>query len=140
LSSLGGKEPFDRRRLFVERDLVDVCAYLNDKVDILLPPYDSPAQRAMLEECADFGHRGLWSGWSHEVTAPATSRLRQIIQLSTDIDLQIVGCSCRPGTEGTRMQLRTRLTLSHGRRADVGDVPIAENLPRPYACGLYSCP
>jgi ubiquinone/menaquinone biosynthesis C-methylase UbiE len=54
--------------LFAERDLVDVCVYLNDKVDILLPPYDSPAQRAMLEECADFRHRGFWSGWSHEVT------------------------------------------------------------------------
>jgi ubiquinone/menaquinone biosynthesis C-methylase UbiE len=28
--------------LFAERNLVDVCVYLNDKADILLPPYDSP--------------------------------------------------------------------------------------------------
>jgi ubiquinone/menaquinone biosynthesis C-methylase UbiE len=54
--------------LLAERDLVDVCVYLNDKADILLPPYDSPAQRATLEEYADFKHRGLCSGWSREVT------------------------------------------------------------------------
>jgi hypothetical protein len=73
--------------------------------------------------------------------ARATSRLRQMIQLSTDIDLQTVDCSCRPGTENTaRTQLRTRLRLSHGRRAGVGHVLIAENLAHPYACGRYSCP
>ena len=54
--------------LFAERALVDVRVYVNDKADILLPPYDSPAQRAALEECADFKHRGFWSGWSREVT------------------------------------------------------------------------
>jgi hypothetical protein len=32
------------------------------------------------------------------LAARATSRLRQMIQLSNDIDLQIVDCSCRPGT------------------------------------------
>jgi hypothetical protein len=54
--------------LFVERDLVDVCVYLNDKVDILLPPYNSPAQRAALEERTDFKHRDLCSGWTREDT------------------------------------------------------------------------
>jgi SAM-dependent methyltransferase len=54
--------------LFVERGLVDVCVYLNDKVDILLPPYNSPAQRATLEERTDFKHRGLCSGWTREDT------------------------------------------------------------------------
>jgi hypothetical protein len=29
---------------FAERDIVDVCVYLNDRVDIFLPPYNSPAQ------------------------------------------------------------------------------------------------
>jgi ubiquinone/menaquinone biosynthesis C-methylase UbiE len=53
--------------LFAERDLTNVCVYLNDKTDILLPPYDSAAQRAMLEECADFKHRDLWI-WSREDT------------------------------------------------------------------------
>src|SRR5215471_6391526 len=54
--------------LFAERDIVDVCVYLNDKADILLPPYDSPAQRAALEERADFKHRGFCSGWTREDT------------------------------------------------------------------------
>jgi hypothetical protein len=36
------------------------------------------------------------------LAARATSRLRQIIKLSDDIDLQIVECSRRPGTEGRR--------------------------------------
>jgi hypothetical protein len=35
------------------------------------------------------------------LAARATSRLRQMIKLSDEIDLQIVECSCRPGTEGT---------------------------------------
>ena len=53
---------------FAERDLVDVCVYLNDKADILLPPYNSPAERATLEERADFKHRGFCSGWTREDT------------------------------------------------------------------------
>jgi hypothetical protein len=35
------------------------------------------------------------------LAARATSRLSQMIQLSNAIDLQIVDCSCRPGTVGT---------------------------------------
>jgi hypothetical protein len=41
-------------------------------------------------------------GLERMLAARATSRSRQMIQRSTDIDLQIVDCSCRPGTEGTR--------------------------------------
>jgi len=53
--------------LFAERDLVNICVYLNDKADILLPPYDSAAQRAALEERADFKNRDFWI-WSREDT------------------------------------------------------------------------
>ena len=53
--------------LFAERDLVNISVYLNDKADILLPPYDTPAQRAILEERADFKHRDMWI-WSREDT------------------------------------------------------------------------
>ena len=53
--------------LFAGRGLVDICVYLNDKADSLLPPYDSPAQRAMLEERADFKQREFWI-WSLEDT------------------------------------------------------------------------
>ena len=53
--------------LFAERDLVNICVYLNDKADILLPPYDSAVGRAALEERADFKHRDFWI-WSREDT------------------------------------------------------------------------
>jgi ubiquinone/menaquinone biosynthesis C-methylase UbiE len=53
--------------LFAERDLVDVYVYLNDKSDTLLPPYDSIAQRAMLEERSDFENRDFWI-WSYKDT------------------------------------------------------------------------
>jgi hypothetical protein len=47
--------------------LVNICVYLNDKTDILLPPYDTIAQRAALEERADFKDRDFWI-WSREDT------------------------------------------------------------------------
>src|SRR5215467_8217860 len=53
--------------LFAERDLVNICVYLNDKADILLPPYDSAVGRAVLDERADFKHRDFWI-WSREDT------------------------------------------------------------------------
>jgi SAM-dependent methyltransferase len=53
--------------LFAERDLINVCVYLNDKVRVFLPPYDSPEQRAELEERTDRKHRDFWI-WSREDT------------------------------------------------------------------------
>jgi ubiquinone/menaquinone biosynthesis C-methylase UbiE len=49
--------------LFAERDLIDVTVYLNDKANVFLPPYDTPEQRAVLEEVADLKHREFWI-WS----------------------------------------------------------------------------
>ena len=80
-------------------------------------------------------------GLERMLAARATSRLRQLIQLSNDIDLQIVDCSCRPGTGGT-------MACNYGRACgyltidgrDVSDVLIAENLAHPLICGKYSCP
>jgi endonuclease YncB( thermonuclease family) len=48
-------------------------------------------------ELGDHAHCGL----ERMLAARATSRLRQMIQMSNDIDLQIVDCACRPGTAGT---------------------------------------
>ncbi len=53
--------------LFAERNLINVSVYLNDKVHVFLPPYDSPEQRAELEERADRKHRDFWI-WSREDT------------------------------------------------------------------------
>jgi hypothetical protein len=40
---------------------------LNDKAFALLPPYDRPEQRAMLDESADFDAREFWI-WSRDDT------------------------------------------------------------------------
>ena len=53
--------------LFAKRGLVNVCVYMNDKADPLLPPYGTPEQRAALEERADFKQRDFWI-WSREDT------------------------------------------------------------------------
>ena len=72
------------------------------------------------------------------MAARATWRLRQIIRTGDDIDLQLVECSCRPGTEGTRWCNYGRacgyLTVD-GR--DVGDTLIAENLAHPLTAGSF---
>src|SRR5262249_35777045 len=47
--------------------LVDLRVSLNDKTFALLPPYDSPEQRAMLDESADFDVREFWI-WSRDDT------------------------------------------------------------------------
>jgi endonuclease YncB( thermonuclease family) len=81
------------------------------------------------------------SGLERMLAARATSRLRQMIRNSEDIDLQIVDCSCRPGTEGTMACNYKRacgyLTVDG---QDVGDVLIPENLAHPLVCWKYSCP
>jgi endonuclease YncB( thermonuclease family) len=97
---------------------------------IRLVGFDAP-------ELGDHAHCGL----ERMLAARATSRLRQMIQNSDDIDLQIVDCSCRPGTQGTMACNYRRacgyLTIDG---QDVGDVLIAENLAHPLMCGKYSCP
>src|SRR5215471_11349843 len=49
--------------LFAERGLIEVRVHLNDKANAFLPPYDSPEQRAVLEERTDFKQRDFWI-WS----------------------------------------------------------------------------
>jgi endonuclease YncB( thermonuclease family) len=90
-------------------------------------------------DAPELGEHGR-CGLERMLAAHATSRLRQKIQMSSDIDLQIVDCSCRPGTAGTMACNYRRacgyLTIDG---QDVGDVLI-ENLAHPLMCGKYSCP
>jgi endonuclease YncB( thermonuclease family) len=94
---------------------------LASKRRIRLVGFDAP-------ELGEHAHCGL----ERMLAARATSRLRQMIQLSTDIDLQIVDCACRPGTQGT-------MACNYGRACgyltvdgqDVSDTLIAENLAHP---------
>jgi endonuclease YncB( thermonuclease family) len=74
----------------------DIHVVDGDTIDALgkrirLVGFDAP-------ELGDHGHCGL----ERMLAARATSRLRQMIQVSNDIDLQIVACACRPGTEGRK--------------------------------------
>jgi SAM-dependent methyltransferase len=49
--------------LFAARGLVDIRVWQNDKTNLVVPPYDRPEERAMLEERADFIGREFWI-WS----------------------------------------------------------------------------
>jgi len=65
-------------------------------------------------------------GLERMLAARATSRLRQLVRTGGDLDLKLIPCSCRPGTEGT-------MACNYGRACgvltvegeDVGDVLMA---------------
>jgi endonuclease YncB( thermonuclease family) len=97
---------------------------------IRLVGFDAP-------EMGSHAHCGI----ERMLAARAASRLRQLIRTAEDIDLQVVPCSCKPGTEGTRW-------CNYGRACgyltidgqDAGDVLVAEKLAHPLVCGEFSCP
>ena len=69
------------------------------------------------------------------LAARATSRLRALVA-GGGLDLQIVRCSCRPGTEGTqRCNYGRACGVLKARGRDVGATLITEGLARPYVCG-----
>lgn len=75
-----------------------------------------------------------------DLGAMASARLAAIVA-GGRLDLELVRCSCRAGTEGTSRCNRGRrcgVLKAHGR--DIGAVLIAESLARPFRCGLRSCP
>ena len=49
--------------MFTARRLEHISVHLNDKTDVFIPPYDTPAQRAMLAEGGDMSQRDFWI-WS----------------------------------------------------------------------------
>jgi hypothetical protein len=53
--------------LFAAHGLVDVRVYLNDKTSPLIPPYETPEQRTMMEENSDLDSREFWR-WSRSDT------------------------------------------------------------------------
>lgn len=75
-----------------------------------------------------------------ELGGRATRRLRDIVR-SSKMDLQIVTCACRHGTEGTQ-------SCNYGRKCgkltangrDVGDILISEGLAVKYECTGQTCP
>jgi endonuclease YncB( thermonuclease family) len=75
-----------------------------------------------------------------ELGGQATARLRELVRAGS-LDLQLVACSCLPGTEGTP-------ACNHGRKCgtlkaagrDVSAILIAEGLAVPFVCGTTNCP
>ncbi len=80
-------------------------------------------------------------GLERMLAARAVSRLRQIIRSGSEIAVEKVGCSCRPGSRGATTcndQQDCGVLTVDG--ADVGDILVAENLAHPHACGSDECP
>jgi endonuclease YncB( thermonuclease family) len=74
------------------------------------------------------------------LAARAASRLRALVA-GGGLDLQIVRCSCKLGTEGTqRCNYGRACGVLKARGRDVGTTLITEGLARPYVCGPTSCP
>jgi endonuclease YncB( thermonuclease family) len=74
------------------------------------------------------------------LAARAAERLRALVA-GGGLDLQIVSCSCRPGTEGTqRCNYGRACGVLKARGRDVGATLIREGLARSYVCGATSCP
>ena len=70
----------------------------------------------------------------------ATRRLRQIVR-GGSLDLEIVRCACRPGTEGTeRCNFGRACGSLASRGEDVGTILISEGLAVPFWCGRTRCP
>ncbi|NEK25136.1 hypothetical protein GV827_22480 [Sulfitobacter sp. JBTF-M27] len=71
----------------------------------------------------------------------ATARLKELIRNASSIELEIVPCACRPGTQGTE-------DCNYGRQCgklsvdgrDVGRTLISEGLAAPFRCGTTACP
>ena len=73
------------------------------------------------------------------LAARATFRLRQLVSRG-GLDLQLVPCACRRGTEGTPHCNYGRAcgTLTAAGK-DVGELLISEGLARNYVCGRTTC-
>ncbi len=56
-NSLGDRVP----GLFLEQGLVDIDVYVNDKATVILPPYETSAQRAFSDDARDRVARRLWN-------------------------------------------------------------------------------
>lgn len=71
----------------------------------------------------------------------ATARLKALVRGANSLDLDLVRCACKPGTEGTEACNFGRACgklFVDGR--DVGDTLISEGLAVRFDCGPNSCP
>lgn len=70
----------------------------------------------------------------------ATARLEELVR-GGDLDLTLVPCACKPGTEGTmRCNYGRKCGILKAKGVDVGATLISEWLAVPYICGQTRCP
>ena len=70
----------------------------------------------------------------------ATNRLRELVQ-GRPLELTLVRCACKPGTEGTKQcNFGRSCGVLNARGWDVGEILIDEGLAVPFACSKTSCP
>ena len=106
----------------------DTIAVEGHKTYIRLAGFNTPEIRNA--KCEDEGRLGV----------SATNRLRELVKAG-NLDLTLVPCACKPGTEGTRACNYGRsygVLESNGQ--DVGTLLIAEGLAVPFLCGETKCP
>ena len=106
----------------------DTIAVDGHKPNIRLVGFNTPEIRNA--KCEGEGRLGV----------NATNRLRELVQ-ANPLELTIVRCACKPGTEGTRNCNYGRscgLLKTNGQ--DVGEILIAEGLAVPFICGKTRCP
>ncbi len=106
----------------------DTIAVDGRRSNIRLVGFNTPEIRNA--KCEDEGRLGV----------NATNRLRELVQ-ADPLELTIVRCACKPGTEGTRNCNYGRscgLLKTNGQ--DVGEILIAEGLAVPFICGKTRCP
>jgi endonuclease YncB( thermonuclease family) len=117
-------EPIDRLAI----NVVDGDTITAHGTTYRLVGFDAPeSYRAKCSSERDLGNK-------------ATFRLRQLIA-DGGLDLERVGCSCRPGTEET-------MACNYGRRCgvlrvrgkDAAEIMIGEGLARSYVCTATRCP
>ncbi|TYP79923.1 hypothetical protein BD830_11127 [Maritimibacter alkaliphilus HTCC2654] len=71
----------------------------------------------------------------------ATARLKDLVQAASAIELQIVACACKPGTQGTsRCNFGRSCGILKVDGRDVGQTLISEGLAAPFNCGRTTCP
>jgi micrococcal nuclease len=76
-----------------------------------------------------------------ELGNAATDRLKDLVQNSASIELEIIDCSCKPGTLDTeKCNFGRSCAYLRVDGRDVGDTLISEGLAASFSCGKTRCP
>jgi micrococcal nuclease len=102
---------------------------LSNGTRVRLVGYNTPEKfEPMCQAEAELGHR-------------ASDRLKELVDRASATQVNLVACSCKPGTEGTK---RCNYGRSCGRLEvdgrEVGQILIREGLAVPFVCGATGCP